>query len=120
MAGAVPTRSSIEARAASIDVTLCDLCGVLRMTDPDMAGREANSLIAYQILELRKEVGRMAAEHRELFNGVNERLQELELKDARSDGALAGAKSTLIFVSSLSTILGGFVGWAIKTFTGGK
>lgn len=118
MVVAQKTQMDIESRAAAIDIRLCDLCGVLRMTDPDIPEKEANTLIAYQIMQLRKEVGTMAADHRLLFNGLHERIHALELKDARSDGALAGAKSTLIFVSSLSTVLGGFIGWAIKTFTG--
>lgn len=126
----VPT-SAEERIASKIDIRLCDLCGVLRMTDGDTPQKEGVALIAYQITEVRRDIGKLAAEHREAYaalearmseqhSSLAERLRQIELKDARDSGAVAGIRSFVAILFSAAAALGGVVGWMISYFTNKK
>ena len=126
----VPTNAA-ERIASKIDIRLCGMCGWLRMTDDDKLREETTSLVTYKLNELRTLVGDLAANNREGYTALEQRMTEqhadlskrlyaVELKIAHDTGALAGIKTFIALLISATTALGGVIGWMISYFTNKK
>lgn len=119
----------IDELASQIDVELLGACGATRImpyrndddNDPvEEARREETrhpQVTAVLIAQVRRDIVNMTSEMRRGFNDLSDRVRDLELKNAESKGTLAGVKGTMVFIVTLSTLLGGLVGWVVSLFT---
>lgn len=111
--------TTIDKLASQIDVGLCDASGVMRMSDShDEEFLEHNKEVTAVLLsQVRRDIGNLAVEVRNGFNVLEARVRELELKDAKSEGAIAGVRGTMMVIATLSSIAGGLIGWVISWFS---
>ncbi len=122
--------SPIDELASRIDISLCDACGALRMSDRDdldegqLENFRRNDATAVLISTVRRDIGELARVVREGFatiddraRKIEERIRLLELKDAIDTGKIDGVKMTMVVIATLASLLGGLVGWVVSFFS---
>jgi predicted nucleic acid-binding Zn-ribbon protein len=121
---------SIDEIASRLDVILCDACGAIRMRDredQDQAGLPTpGEVTAVLLSQVRRDIGNLAGEVRTGFSTLDSnskaleaRIRELELKDAKSEGAIAGIRTMAAALAVACGLVGGFIGWLISLMTKG-
>lgn len=112
--------NALDDIASKIDVGLCDTCRMVREMDEHdedpLRVRQPSEVTAVLLNQVRRDIGNLAAEVRSGFSALELRVRELELKDAKSEGAIAGVKGTMAVVATVCSLAGGVVGWIISWF----
>jgi predicted nucleic acid-binding Zn-ribbon protein len=119
---------SIDEIASRLDIILCEACGAIRMRDREDQDPLAtpSEVTAVLLSQVRRDIGNLAGEVRTGFSTLDSnskaleaRIRELELKDAKSEGAIAGIRTMAAALAVACGLVGGFIGWLISLMTKG-